>query len=329
MFVTCRGEGGARPALWKVPGFRRSSGAGVCVLDVSLPRAPQMLSWWGAPNRVEGQDRLGSLLVVCNVADGIVYTFDADAVAAGPVGACNLSVNGCLHVRLHSPADGHIYALVTSGFATAYGVPGGASCLVVLDVTDASRPLELLKVREGAPRIPEGIFVHGTHAYIGGCADTRLSVYALGGLPSRVEYVRSLHDPAYKQLVCQDTRRGVRHADGEFALLYAALWAKPGGLGVFEVHSSGEITETSRLVCDDLTWANRVVMLGARCALLPLESHPGGFAVVSHEADGRCQLLARRVFTSADDTCYCACANGGYVYAFAVRSSTMHVFRFI
>ena len=84
MYLTCRGQRGALAIFWKMPGFKASPGSGLTVLDVSDPLQPKVLERWDSPNRLEGQDRRGSLLVVTQIYDGWLYTFDADNVAAGP-----------------------------------------------------------------------------------------------------------------------------------------------------------------------------------------------------------------------------------------------------
>lgn len=104
MYVTCRGQHGALALFWKLPCFKASPGAGLTVLDVSDPLQPAVLERWDSPNRLEGQDRRGSLLVVTQIYDGWLYTFDADSVAAGPRGRCKLHVDRALHVRLHTDA---------------------------------------------------------------------------------------------------------------------------------------------------------------------------------------------------------------------------------
>ena len=67
MVITCRGSRGNSPALWRLPFSDRSPGAGVTVVDISEPQRPVVLERWDAPNRVEGQDRRGDLLVVTNI----------------------------------------------------------------------------------------------------------------------------------------------------------------------------------------------------------------------------------------------------------------------
>ena len=185
LFVTCRGAGGARPLSWKLPGCRRSPHAGLSVYDISSPSTPVLAERWDAPNRVEGQDRAGSLLVVTNVGDGVLYTFEADAVARGPTATCKLSVDGALHVRLHRvPAEteepavtSRLYALVTSGFATRFGLPYPfANKLVAVDVTDPSAPVQMLAISAGVPQAPEGIFTCGGFAYVGGVRDSRCAL---------------------------------------------------------------------------------------------------------------------------------------------------------
>lgn len=151
--------------------------------------------------------------------------------------------------------------------------------LLAVDVSDPRNPQEVTRVHQGIPWSPEGIFVRDDRAYVGGVNGTKLSVYSLGGLPERIEYLASLEDRAYHQCVGQNTSGG-NAAD---PTLYAALWVDPGGLGVFDISSAdGTVVELSRLVIPELAKANRVVLVhDRRRALLPLESHPGGVGLVS------------------------------------------------
>ena len=85
-----------------------------------------------------------------------------------------------------------------------------------------------------------------------------------------------------------------------------------------------------RLVQPALAKANRVVVLegGAR-ALMPLEVHPGGLALVDVSDARAPRLLAHRHFTGPRDTCYCACAKGRVVYAFAAKASELSAFEIV
>ncbi len=197
MYVTCRGRRGAVPLVWKLPGLRASPGAGLSVLDVSEPLRPRLLERWDSPNRLEGQDRRGELLVVTGVFDGVLYTFDASHVGAGPRGRCKLPMGGALHVRLHADAaSGRLFALVTSGFAPRLGVPGLGNTLCAVDVSDAARPLVACRVRAGVPRTPEGIFVSGDTAYVGGCCSDKLAAFDLRDLAAgQMRCVATLTDP--------------------------------------------------------------------------------------------------------------------------------------
>ena len=345
IYVTCRGENGANAPLWKLlPWKRASPGAGVVVVDVSDAAEPRVLERWAAPNRCEGQDRRGSLLVVAQIFDGLLYTFEADNVGAGPIGSCQLSMDGALHVRLHLDArSGRLFALVTSGFASnAWGVPGLGNLLCAVDVTDRTAPFEACRVREGVPRTPEGVFIHGDCAYLGGVTSSTLAVFDLSqlGAPaseggSRITFLRAMSDPVFKQCVGQNTTSAALACCGGLApgegLLLAALWASPaGGLGVFRLRDGGVVDEMSRLVLPELAMANRVVLLdgGAR-VLLPLETSPGGVALVDVADARRPRLLARHMFTDVGDTCYCACAKGNIIYAFAAKANRVEMFEIV
>jgi hypothetical protein len=73
---------------------------------------------------------------------------------------------------------------------------------------------------------------------------------------------------------------------------------------------------------------NRIVLFhDHRRALLPLEAHPGGVAVVDLTDLTTPSLIARTFFTKSSDTCYCACAHGDIIYAFAAVECSLHIFR--
>ena len=170
----------------------------------------------------------------------------------------------------------------------------------------------------------------------------RLSVFDLSSLPHAIVHVGTCRDAAYAQCVGQGTHSA---APTPPPLLYAALWASPGGVGVFRLDTGGAPVEVARHVSPLCAKSNRVVLLasgsGRARALLPLESFPGGVALVDvgageaslsapPSADGsqECELLGRRMFTGPKDTCYCAAAvSSSHVYAFAAHACTMHVLR--
>eukprot|EP00041_Stephanoeca_diplocostata_P006407 m.83509 g.83509 ORF g.83509 m.83509 type:complete len:372 (+) comp16348_c0_seq2:177-1292(+) len=329
MVVTTRGTGGGKPAAWKIPGFRGTRHASVTIFDISDGAQPKIKAQWDAPSRVEGQDRHGDTLVVTNITHGILYTFDPDNVSSGPVGTCDLSVNGALHVRLypHGPTR-RLFALVTSGFATRFALPGAARALIAVDVTDKGNPFEVAKTMDGVPWSPEGIFVHQGRAYVGGVNDKKLSSYDLSKLIDAkpcMQRLQTVTNPAYKQCVAQNSDP---RNDTE-PYMYAALWSRPGGLGIFNVGASdGVVVEVGRLVDPALSMTNRVVLFRDRTmALLPLEAHPGGIALVDTSDTTRPQLVHSVEFTEKNDTCYCACTHGDYVYAFAAHGCAMHVFQ--
>ena len=65
--------------------------------------------------------------------------------------------------------------------------------------------------------------------------------------------------------------------------------------------------------------------------LLPLdvETQPGGLALVDVSEARAPRLLTRRSFTSPEDTCYCACAKGPVVYAFAAKAGRLWIFEIV
>lgn len=312
----------------QVPGFRGSKHAGVSVYDLSDPSHPALLQRWDAPTRVEGQDRLGSTLVVTEISNGRLYTFNPDDIATGPIATCNLSENGALHVRLYAHPSGKTFAMVTSGFATKRGLPGGARALMAVDVTDHANPREVAKIQTHLPWSPEGIFVSDNRGYVGGVNDTKFSSYDLIGLgedPPVMTFLHTVSDPAYKQCVAQNSQP----SNTGDPTMYAALWTRPGGIGIFDVSAAdGTAPEVGRLVIPSLAMTNRIVLFRDRTrALLPLEDHPGGVAVVDVTDPKQPTLVAQSFFTGGRDTCYCACAHGEYIYAFAANAAAMHVFR--
>jgi hypothetical protein len=234
-------------------------------------------------------------------------------------------------VRLYAHPGGKLFALVTSGFATKAGLPGGARALMAVDVTDPLDPREVAKTDYGIPWSPEGIFVYDNRAYVGGVNEAKMSVYDLMGLATVsavpnytpfITWLASHSDPAYKQCVAQNT-----HPSNVAApRMFAALWARPGGLGVFDVGDpNGSSPEVARLVSPGLAMTNRVVLHHLH-AILPLEDHPGGVAVLDVSEVEHPLVVARSFFTAAKDTCYCACARGEHVYAFAAVGCAMHIF---
>lgn len=212
------------------------------------------------------------------------------------------------------------------------GLPGGARALMAIDVTDPLHPREVAKTNYNIPWSPEGIFVIDNRAYVGGVNDTKMSVYDLLGLAPLA--VVPTHTPAiawlathsnrdYKQCVGQNTHP----SNVASPYMYAALWTRPGGLGIFDAGDpNGSAPEVARLVTPELAMTNRVV-LHHLYAILPLEDHPGGVAVVDVSDVTSPRLHARSSFTSEKDTCYCACARNEYLYAFAAHGCSMHIFR--
>lgn len=173
-------------------------------------------------------------------------------------------------------STGRLFALVTSGFAARHGLPGLANTLCAVDVSDPTSPVETCRVRAGVPRTPEGIFVSGDTAYVGGVSSNLLAAFDLRNLAEgEMPCVGALADPAFKQCVGQNTSaatpprcRGV--PDGAAVLL-------AGGLGDFALPGNGQPpTELSRLVLQKLAMANRVVRGRHSCAAAPRRRDAAG-----------------------------------------------------
>ena len=95
---------------------------------------------------------------------------------------------------------------MTSGFATRHGLPGLANTLCAVDVSDVTSPVETCRVRAGVPRTPEGIFVSGDTAYVGGCSSHRLAAFDLRNLAKgEMPCIGALVDPAFRQCIGQNT----------------------------------------------------------------------------------------------------------------------------
>jgi hypothetical protein len=304
-------------------------GGGVSVYDVSKRDAPRLRSRWEATADVEGQDRRGDLLVVV-ARSGALLTFDVsdpdriqhlatlnldtDPGLLGSVVAKILEIFAggpfrALHTKLYRAADDRVYALVT---ATASGE------LVAVDVTDPEHPVQVSALDADVQFI-EGIYVYREHAFVGGFGWSDVYRAVDVSNPREMRVVRSLSDPAYRQMVSD---MNPDHPDR----LYAALWDDLGGLAVFAVADPARFRQLGALVRSDLARSNRVKLLDD-LAFLPLEQEPGGFAVVDVADSGSPGLVSLVRDIRGISKPYTLAVNRDHLYVFGSEQAAMAVFR--
>ena len=348
LFVTGRGDNGS-------PTAHSTKHAQLAVYDVATdPTAPALLESWAPDDgkkAVEGLDRCGDLLAVVGISDGTLFALNASCVGCGAVGSLKLSTSQALHVRLAFVPDssatvpwggcgggqpGRVFALVTSGFAIHLSIHGiFADALMAVDVTDPKAMREVARLN-GLPSVPEGIFVHGSFGYVGGCKGAELAVVDLSGLSAKEPKLAlnaTLHDPDFVQLV--STQRGYNDAS---STLYFALWGKRGGLLTARAAEGGGKPQLlAKLTSPELAKANRAAIHEARqLVVLPLEQTPARLALVD-VSNASSPRLAAPVTTlpatlngtaAVKATTYCAAfdVSGGYMYAFAAQTNAMYVY---
>ena len=174
-------------------------GGGISTYDVSDPADPKFLTHWDEEPRrhVEGQDRMGNLLVVADISRGGLFLFDVtDRSDLVQLSYLNLEgIDSLLHCRIYS-ADGRIYALFTGGFNFTTGEL--SDLLVAVDITDPKNPFFLSKISTGIFGA-EGITIKENYAFLGGFGSTKFSVIDLSDL-SDMAIVKTLDEPHYCQM---------------------------------------------------------------------------------------------------------------------------------
>jgi hypothetical protein len=310
--------------------FLTLRGGGISVYDVSNPAAPTLRTRWDSAQDVEGQDRLGGLLVVVARA-GKLLTFDvSDPDAVTPIAEVTLDTdpslyeevqgellalvgNGpfdALHVALDVGLDGHTYAFVT---ATATGE------LIAVDVTNPALPVQVGALDTDVEFI-EGIYIKDHHAFVGGfgSSDAYRSVDVSD--PANMAVVKSLSDPAYRQMVPEMKPSLWPN------VLFAALWNTEGGLGTFNVVDPANFTVIDTLVRPELEQSNRV-KLTRNYAFLPLEQEPGGFAIVDAKNPANLKLTALATGIVDVETPYTLEIKNNYAYVFGSATDSMAIFQ--
>jgi hypothetical protein len=303
-------------------------GGGVSVFDVSDGAAPTLRTRWDSDEDVEGQDRRGDLLVVV-ARRGALLTFDVSRPDRIELrGRVDLQTNGhvferiveqllrrvsgpfrALHVKLYDAKDGRRYALVT---ATA------SRELIAVDVSDPAQPRQAGQI-DAEVQLIEGIYVHRDHAFVGGFGWSDVLRAIDVSSPTHMRIVHSLKDESYRQMVSE---MSPEYPD----LLFAALWNKEGGLGIFDVSDPPRFRLVGQLVMPELARANRVKLQGD-LAFLPLEVDPGGFAVVDVGDPASPTLVHLTTDVPGISTPYTLEVSGDHLYVFGSREPKLAVFR--
>ena len=174
LFLTMRGDS------------TTNAGGGISVYDVSGSRKPVFVSHLDVadtvqgevvnPNQLEGQDRIGDILVVIALESGVVHLLDvSDPSRLFEVGSLKLEgVNEglgyfpALHTKIYDPADSeNTYAIVTCSMS---------SKLIAVDISDPKNPKQLSELQTGISDL-ESLYIKDSFLYCGGFqSDVMLTV---------------------------------------------------------------------------------------------------------------------------------------------------------
>uniref|UniRef100_A0A7S2TM36 Methanethiol oxidase n=1 Tax=Lotharella oceanica TaxID=641309 RepID=A0A7S2TM36_9EUKA len=291
VFVTCRG-------------------GGMTVIDLSTPGSnpPDVVARWETPWTVEGQDRMGELLVVSELGRGPagplprgphlhLFRLPRDGAygpALSPFGSVNLTshIDAILHVKLYQNDGGETWAICSGGFATtAEGALVAVNLTrVLLDWGNSSEGSESLgdfrgghdvRARSAAIAVsvletdvsqPEGVMIVGDYAYIGGINSSTLAVVALDDPSPMHMHVVAHRDHYGAQLVATSWAKEP-FGSGPPDLLYMADWREVGGLAIVNTSDPTMPVLLSSVRSQQAAKANRVKMFQLR--LGPWLPHQG------------------------------------------------------
>jgi hypothetical protein len=320
----------------------------------------------------EGQDRMGDLLVLAGLGDrpsSSLCTFNASTFE--PLARLALSTDGALHVKLYRTYDAaaaanRTYAILTTGL-THNATARARICAV--DVTDPRRPREVASLQVwGNPAAPlgcsEGVFVVDDVAFIGSYCSGDVAVVGLGSLPASLTLLNATSSASYENMVSAmygssygqtggpgarggrgDGARGAAAPDSRTAasrerrLLFAASYAAPGGLVIFDADAmarGGAMAEVGRHISHNASRANRAHLReDLALAFLPLEkaddgAEQGGLALLDVSDATSPRLLLNQTIPNASSRAYCLStksdATGHYVYVFGAQAQAMYVY---
>ena len=304
--------------------FVTTRGAGLAVLNISDRDSgrPVLCAQSLLNHSLEGQDRVGNIFVVVDLDLSGLHVFDLRKGAGlAPVGFVQFGLHGALHCRLYTAPDGCLYALVTIGHHIIH-----TSRLAIVNVTAPDAPV-LVADLETAVMCMEGVLVYRGFAFVGGYCDSHsLVVISLEDVTAP-RIVRTLHNESYVNMV---GALGTSPTTGT-ALMYQALWARPGGLAIFDMTDPASPLEISRVVGDKTSMANRVQINNMGYAFLPLDGgfNASGVAAIDIRKPRRPALV--QAVTLPATRVYClATGSVRFVYVFAIgypsNDTTMYTF---
>ena len=333
LFLTMRGDS------------KINTGGGISVYDVSDSRKPVFLSHLDVadttqgevfnPHQLEGQDRIGDILVVIALESGVVHVLDvSDPSRLTETGSLKLEgVNEglgyfpALHTKIYDPADSDkTYAIVTCSMS---------SKLIAVDISDPKSPKQVSELQTGISDL-ESLYIKGSYLYCGGFhSDVMLTVDL-----SDIDHMRLctiLKKSYYNNLVAEldpnnDNILYVSCYMERKAAEKSPWWrggldpgrdvdADRGGLIVFDISQPENPVEISQVISEELAGSNRV-KLHAGYAFLPIEAEPGGIGIVNLSDPHN--VVFERVVESTDAIKpYALSIKDNYLYVLGSQSDTM------
>ena len=303
--------------------FLTLRGGGISTYDITDPANPTFLTHWDEEPRrhVEGQDRIGNLLVVTDISRGGLFVFDVtDPFKLVQLSYLNLEgIDNMLHCRIYK-ADDRIYALFSGGFN--YETGELSDLLIAVDISDPENPFFVSKISTGIWGA-EGLTLRENYAFLGGVGSHRFSVIDISD-PFEMTIVKTLEEPHYCQMVSQI---------GDDGVLYVALWggldSDKGGLAAFDISDPRNIFELSHVLNKGMYKANRVKIQGDY-AFMPLEIEDGGGLAVVDRTNPENLLYVKTVLDIPGVIKpYCLAVKEDYLYLFGSKTNSMVVMRMI
>ena len=299
--------------------FLTMRGGGITTYDISNPKKPKFLTHWdeNKHRNVEGQDRIGNLLIVTDISRGGLFILDV----SNPKKLTKLSylnfknVENVLHTKIYQD-KGKTYALLTGGFH--YKTYEPSDLFAIVDITDPKSPKLISKINTGVLGT-EGISIKNHYAYVGGYMSSKFVVIDFSN-PKNMVIVKELNKPYYRQMVSKIGSDGV---------LYAALWGEKGGLATFNIEDPKNIREISYITNKELSKANRVNISGDYI-FIPLELKEGGGVGVIDRSNPKKLIHVKSFLNIPDvDKPYCLAVKGNYLYLFSSKNNSMIVMQII
>lgn len=295
---------------------------GLSAWNTSDPAHPTPQLYWPGSNGstmgngIEGQDRMGDLLVVAELGDrprSALITINATTFA--PLGRAELSVDGALHCKLYRAASSRTYAIITSGLTHN---TSSRNHVTAVDVTDPWSPVEVASLALwGGAGCAEGVYVVDDVAFIASYCSAHVATVNLTALPSALTIAWQGQGAGYENMV--SAMYNSSYGGSAQRLLFSASYAAPGGLVVFDADvlgAQGALREVGRLITHNTSRANRMhVRADLRLAFLPLEksddgAERGGLAVVDLAEPAAPRLLLNMSIPNATSRSYCLSTKG-------------------